>query len=113
VTDYNSSTSASGDASGDLEDSGVFNSSTNDGAWIFQGNYDTGTWPEYFRFLTQSVLQISAQTGFDLTYTRPIEGLGTVNLDLGYLFEYIANDGCVAGVTSIKHYLSFSTGLQF
>jgi hypothetical protein len=113
VADYNSSTSASGDASGDLGDSGVFNSSTNNSAWIFQGDYPTGTWPEYFRFLTQSILQISAQAGLDLTYTRPIEGLGTANFDFGYLFEYIANDGCVAGITSIKHYLSLSVGLQF
>jgi hypothetical protein len=113
VNGYNSATSASGDASGDLGDSGVFDSSTNDGAWIFQGDYDTGTWPRYFRYLTQSVLQISAQAGIDLTYTRPIEGLGTANFDFGYLFEYIANDGCVSGVTGIKHYLSFSAGLQF
>ena len=112
VNGYTNSTSASGDASGDLQDSGTM---YNNGAYtyIFQGDYDTGTSPSYFRFLTQSVLQISAQTGIDLTYTRPIQGLGTANFDFGYLFEYIANDGCVSGVTSIKHYLSFSAGLQF
>ena len=72
VNGYNSSTSASGDASGDLGDLGRFNSSTNGGAWIFSVPYDTGTWPLYLRFLTQSVLQISAQAGFDIDFTQRI-----------------------------------------
>jgi hypothetical protein len=100
---------ANGDTSGDLEDSGV--DATN--GWIFQGPYNTGTWPEYFRFLTQSILQITSQAGFDLSYSRPIAGLGIMQLDFGYLFEYIANNQCIAGNTSVRQYLSLSAGLQF
>ncbi len=108
---YTNATSASGDASGDLGDSGVYNSATNGGSWIFQGENNTGTWPMYLRFLTQSVLQVSAQAGFSLEYTRSLPDLGTMNAGLSYLFEYIANNGCVAGATSVKHYLSFKVGL--
>ena len=63
------------------------------------------------------MLQISAQVGFSLDYTRRLENLGTLTTSFGYTFEYIANDstgplsGPVAGNTSIKHYLSLSVGL--
>ena len=110
VNDYSSSTSASGDASGDLGDPGRFNNSTNGGAWIFSIPYETGTWPLYLRFLTQSVLQISAQAGFDIDFTRRIENIGTLTASLSYTFEYIANDNLVAGQTSINHYISFNVG---
>jgi hypothetical protein len=111
VYGYNSTTSSSGDASGDLGDAGTFNGATNGGGWIFSGPYQTGTWPLYLRFLTQSVLQISAQAGFTIDYTRYLEGIGTLTAGFGYTFEYIANAGCIAGATSITHYLSFDVGL--
>jgi hypothetical protein len=111
VNGYNDSTSASGDASGDLGDPGTFNSSTNGGTWIFSGPYNTGTWPLYLRFLTQSVLQITMQAGFGVDFTRYIDNLGTLNAGFGYTFEYIANDGCVSGVSSLNNYLSFNVGL--
>lgn len=110
-TPYDATTNASGDASGDLGDSGVYSPGLLLG-WIFQGDKPTGTSPRYFRFLTQSVIQVSAQAGFDLTYQLPIERLGTLDLGLGYLFEYMANADLVAGATSAKHYLSFKAGLQ-
>ena len=112
VNGYNASTSSSGDASGDLGDAGTFNDATNGGGWIFSGPYQTGTWPLYLRFLTQSVLQISAQAGFTIDYTRRIENIGTLQAGFGYTFEYIANNGCVAGATSITHYFSFNVGLE-
>jgi hypothetical protein len=114
VNGYNSSTSASGDASGDLGDPGVINIGTPANpvyTWIFQGGYNTGTWPLYLRFLTQSVLQITMQAGFGVDYTRHIDNLGTLNAGFGYTFEYIANDGCVSGATSVNNYLSFTMGL--
>jgi len=116
VNGYNSSTSASGDASGDLGDPGVINvgtASKPNYEWIFQGDYNTGTWPMYLRFLTQSVLQISAQAGLSIDYTKHIDTVGTFTTSLGYTFEYIANNGCVAGQTSIGNYFSFSMGLAF
>jgi hypothetical protein len=62
--------------------------------------------------MTQSVLQISAQAGFAIDYTRRIENIGTLQAGFGYTFEYIANNGCVAGATSITHYFSFNVGLE-
>jgi hypothetical protein len=117
VNGYNSSTSASGDASGDLADCGLIkfadplDPDKTLYAWIFQGDYDTGTSPKYIRFLTQAVLQVSAQAGFDIGFTKYLEGIGTLNAGFGYLFEYMANTGCVAGATSLKHYFSLSAGL--
>jgi hypothetical protein len=113
VNGYDASTSASGDASGDLGDPGVINLGNGTTAWVFQGNYPTGTWPMYLRFLTQSVLQITAQAGLSVDYTKRIENIGTLNASFGYTFEYIANDGCIAGQTSVNNYFSFEVGFAF
>jgi hypothetical protein len=116
VNGYSPSTSASGDASGDLGDPGVINLGTSANpnyTWIFQGDYNTGTWPMYLRFLTQSVLQISAQAGLSIDYTKHIDTVGTFTSSLGYTFEYISNNNCIAGQTSIGNYFSFSMGLAF
>ena len=40
-----------------------------------------------------------------------IDNVGTLTAGFGYTFEYVANYGCVAGATSITHYLSFDVGL--
>ena len=45
----------------------------------------------YLRFLTQSVLQVSAQAGLSIDYTKRVESLGTLDASFGYTFEYIAN----------------------
>jgi hypothetical protein len=102
--------SASGDDSGSIADPGVFDAA-HGGGWIFQGSADTGTSPRYFRFLSQAVLQMSAQAGFTVDYARRIDNLGTIDAGLGYTLEYIANPGFVAGATSLKHYVSLKVGL--
>ena len=46
---------------------------------------------------------MSAQAGFTIDFTAHIDDIGTLTAGFGYTFEYIANDDCVAGTTSIKH----------
>jgi hypothetical protein len=92
VNGYSTATAASGDASGDPSDPGVINYGTATSplpTWIFQPGYNTGTWPLYFRFPTQKVLQVTGQAGLDVKYTRRLEELGTMSADLAYTFEYI------------------------
>ncbi len=113
VAGYSAATSANNDASGDLADCGLISQGQGFFAWIFQGNYNTGTWPMYLRFLTQSVLQVSAQAGLSIDYTKRVESLGTLDASFGYTFEYIANALCVAGATEVNHHISLSVGLAF
>lgn len=114
VEGYTAATSASGDASGGLGDPGLVNLGTPlapNYTWIFQGDYDTGSSPRYFRFLTQSALQITAQAGIAVDYTKRIEKLGTLSASFGYTFEYVVNRNCVPGAAEIANYLSFAIGL--
>jgi hypothetical protein len=119
VAYYTNATSASGNASGDIGDSGQFKTDpTNPPAvWnnanIFAGDYATGTSPKFFRFLTQDVLQTSFQFGVGADYSLPVPGLGSLEAGASYLFEYILNNNLMAGSTSIKHYLSVKVGMGF
>ena len=54
---------------------------------------------------------MSAQAGFDVDFTKHLDGIGTVSTGFGYLFEYIANNQCIAGNNGIKHYFSLKVGL--
>ncbi len=114
VDGYTAGTSASGDASGGLGDPGLIKLGTPLApvySWIFQGDYDTGSSPRYFRFLTQSCLRITTQAGIAVNYTTRIERLGTLGASFGYTFEYVANDNFVPGATEIANYLTLALGL--
>jgi len=114
VNGYNGATSASGNASGNLGDPGMFS----DGTDIFAGGYQTGTTPEFFRFLTQSVLEMSYQAGIALNWSNRFAGLGRFDASLSYLFQYTANGeqaglGPVAGNNSTTSFLEFTAGFGF
>ncbi|MEI6875247.1 MAG: hypothetical protein WCL50_08985 [Spirochaetota bacterium] len=117
VTAYTSATSVSGNATGDLGDSGKFKVDPLNPSWsdfsIFQGDYDTGTSPKYLRFLTQQVIQTSVQVGVGAVYSMPIQGFGLLDAGASYLFEYIANNALVSGATSIRHYFQMRVGMGF
>jgi len=116
---YDASTSASGNASGDIGDSGKFKVDPAHPEWsdlsIFQqsGAFVTGTWPKYFRFLTQEVIQTTFQAGFSGSYALALPDWGHVDAGFGYTFEYTMNDGLVAGATALRHYLSLSLGASY
>ena len=117
VTGYSSSTSTTGNASGNLGDPGVAITSTGT-ADIFQAGYATGTVPQFFRFLTQSVIETSYQAGLSAIWSKRLEGIGRFSASASYLFEYIANAevarvGPVAGNNSVKNYFQFTGGFGF
>jgi len=57
-----------------------------------------------FRFLSQSVIEKTIQTGFEskVYFSTPI---GRMQVSLTYTFEYILNAGLTAGATAINNYL--------
>lgn len=99
-SDISGYSSVSGDSNGDLGDPGVWNDTNHD--LIFYT----------LRFLTQSTLQLTTQLGADLSFSKHFEGIGTMDLGLGYTLEYIANSNLVAGATSVNHYFRFSAGFE-
>ncbi len=78
-----------------------------DDGWVsgqptYQPPYPSGTTPQYFRFLSQNVIQ----TVFQFEIRTAIELFKNFLLDASYCFEYHANYNLQQGVNANLHYLS-------
>jgi hypothetical protein len=84
-----------------------------DGTIFDDGFYDAGTVTFYgpSRFLTQSVIEIVFQTGFDLGFHFPL-GWSELSIGLGYLFEYTWNRNLVSGRNGTENFLNLSVELK-
>lgn len=117
---------ASDGVSSDGKDTDIQNGGLYDDGWFtqngtynpsYQSPYDTGTSPAYFRFLTQPLLEYTAQLGLGVSRSFP---LGKANLELSarYLLELVWNE-CgsagdpVAGDDEARNYLRWSATLSY
>ena len=78
-----------------------------DDGWVngqptYQPPFSSGTTPQYFRFLSQNVIQ----TVFQFEIKTTVELFKNFLLDASYCFEYHANYNLQQGVDANLHYLS-------
>ncbi|MBN1411801.1 MAG: hypothetical protein JW969_13215 [Spirochaetales bacterium] len=64
------------------------------------------------RFLTQSLLEYTLQTGIDTGFNLDFDW-GSLTLDLGYLFEYVWNRDLVPGNDQMFSYFQVSAGYKW
>jgi hypothetical protein len=74
------------------------------GAPTYQEPYETGTSPEYFRFLSQDVIETTFQVGASVSWKKSF-GKTALSLSGRYTMEAVWNEDLAAGANGLYHYL--------
>jgi len=95
-------------------DGSIFDDGVVNGVASFQPEYDTGTTPKYFRFLTQEVIEYNARAGFNL-FIPAIHDEGKrkacFSYSLSYEIEMVWNSSFVKGANVLNSYISGGVSL--
>lgn len=93
-------------------DGSIYDDGWDAGLPTYQPPYEPGTDPKYFRFLTQDVLETTAQAGFTVSYDMTL-GAHSVTVRGRYLFEYVWNADLNPNSREVNHYLGLDTTIRY